>query len=205
MTELISAKSRLTIPGFLIRSEMLCTPWRKISSAALKAFNKVSFSLLIKCKRSFGIITRESTCWQRFSIPFSACSIRRLPSNLNGFVTIPTVRTPKSRATSATIGAAPVPVPPPIPAVINTISAPFSCSAIFSRLSDAALEPISGFAPAPFPFVELSPIVTFSVAIERFRACWSVLIAIKSTPFTPDSIILSIALPPPPPTPTTFI
>ena len=39
---------------------------------------------------------------------------------------MPTVSAPTSREMRATIGAAPVPVPPPAPAVMNTMSAPFS-------------------------------------------------------------------------------
>ena len=68
-------------------------------------------------------------------MPFSACARRRLPSNANGLVTTPTVNAPISLAHSATIGAAPVPVPPPIPAVTNTISAPSRAFIISSRLS----------------------------------------------------------------------
>ena len=44
-----------------------------------------------------------------------------LASKEKGLVTMPTVRMPRSCATSATTGAAPVPVPPPIPAVMKTI------------------------------------------------------------------------------------
>ena len=40
------------------------------------------------------------------------------------FVTTPTVRMPSSLATRAMTGAAPVPVPPPMPAVTNTMCAP---------------------------------------------------------------------------------
>ena len=54
--------------------------------------------------------------------------MRLLPSNRNGRVTMPTVSAPASRASSAMIGAAPVPVPPPMPQVTNTMSAP--CSAL---------------------------------------------------------------------------
>ena len=50
--------------------------------------------------------------------------IRFEPSNWNGLVTTPTVRTPSSRAACAMIGAAPVPVPPPMPAVMKHICAP---------------------------------------------------------------------------------
>jgi len=43
---------------------------------------------------------------------------------VKGLVTTPTVRMPSERATSAITGAAPVPVPPPMPAVMNTMCAP---------------------------------------------------------------------------------
>ena len=65
----------------------------------------------------------ENICEASFNYNglYCAVDILRLPSNANGFVTIPTVRMPCSFAISAMIGAEPVPVPPPIPAVINTI------------------------------------------------------------------------------------
>jgi len=55
-------------------------------------------------------------------MPASACLIRRCPSNMNGFVTTPTVRQPAALAACATTGAAPVPVPPPMPATTKTMS-----------------------------------------------------------------------------------
>src|SRR5437762_270259 len=60
---------------------------------------------------------------------------------------------------SATTGAAPVPVPPPMPAVTNTMSAPSSAFAMSSRDSVAAWRPISGFAPAPRPRVSAAPVL----------------------------------------------
>ena len=59
-------------------------------------------------------------------------------SNGNGLVTTATVRIPFSRASSAIIGAAPVPVPPPIPAVMKIISDPSIAASILSRSSTAA-------------------------------------------------------------------
>ena len=56
--------------------------------------------------------------------PAAACVFLRLPSNPNGDVTMATVSAPTSRAIRATTGAAPVPVPPPSPAVTNTMSDP---------------------------------------------------------------------------------
>ena len=70
------------------------------------------------------------------------------------------------------IGAAPVPVPPPIPAVMKTIcvSAPkiFLISSMFSM---AALRPTSGKAPAPLPLVRLAPKVIFVGTGLISKAC----------------------------------
>ena len=154
---------------------------------------------------SFGIITKVSTFPLRALIPDSADFALFLPSNVNGFVTTPTVKRPNSFATSAITGAAPVPVPPPIPAVINTMSAPSRASLISSIDSSAACSPTSGFAPAPSPLVIFSPSCTFVSASEFLSACLSVLNTKNSTPLTPASIILFTALFPPPPTPTTLI
>ena len=90
-------------------------------------------------------------------IPRSACCMRRLPSNANGFVITATVSAPISLASDAMMGAAPVPVPPPSPAVTNTMSAPSSASMILSESSSAALRPTSGLAPAPKPLVSFTP------------------------------------------------
>ena len=76
---------------------------------------------------------------------------------VKGFVTTATVRIPLSFAASAITGIAPVPVPPPIPAVKNTISAPSIASSIRLRSSCAACFPISGFVPAPKPCVNSEP------------------------------------------------
>src|SRR6266568_2688807 len=74
--------------------------------------------------------------------------MRRLPSNAKGFVTTATLSAPSSLASEATTGAAPLPVPPPRPAVMKIMSAPSNPSMIFSVSSSAALRPTSGFAPA---------------------------------------------------------
>ena len=149
------------------------------------------------------MVINESTCSTNSARPFSAIFERR--SNLNGLLTTATVRMPSSLATSATTGAAPVPVPPPMPAVIKTISAPLRSSARRSRSSIAAARPISGFAPAPNPLVMLLPICRVLAAPKPSRACASVLTAMKSTPLTSLLTICCTALPPPPPTPMTFI
>ena len=54
-------------------------------------------------------------------MPASAMRMRRAPSNWNGLVTMPTVRMPSSLAMRAMTAAAPVPVPPPMPAAMNTM------------------------------------------------------------------------------------
>ncbi len=138
-------------------------------------------------------------------MPSHAFFIRRLPSNVNGLVTTPTVSAPWSRAICEMIGAAPVPVPPPMPAVTNTMSAPSSISAIRLASSSAALRPTSGCAPAPRPRVSEPPSWIFSGARFSASACVSVLAAMNSTPSSPAWIMVFSALPPLPPTPTTLI
>ena len=82
--------------------------------------------------------TDVSTFFLRFSIPASALFMRVLASKRKGFVTTPTVRMPISFAIPATTGEAPVPVPPPIPQVTNTMSAPCIACLSSSELSSAA-------------------------------------------------------------------
>ena len=77
--------------------------------------------------------------------------MRRLPSNSNGLVTTPTVRMPISLATRAITGAAPVPVPPPMPAVMNTMCAPSIASRMWSIASSAAALPAFGLAARAQP------------------------------------------------------
>ncbi len=184
---------------------MPCTDCWSTSSAFFKASGIVVRLSTISRSLSFGIIISVSTCSLSLSIPMSALSIRFFASKLNGFVTTPTVSIPISFAIAATIGAAPVPVPPPIPQVTNTMSAPLIASFISSELSSAAFSPISGFAPAPSPFVSFSPICRHFGALQSFSACLSVFAPINSTPVIASSIILFTALFPAPPTPTTII
>ena len=200
-----SAKSRFTSPGTLIKSDIPCTPCLNTSSAILKASIIVVFLSIICNNLSFGITTNVSTFPFKLSIPRSAWFILFLPSKVNGFVTTAIVKIPISFAIPAIIGAAPVPVPPPIPDVTNTISAPFIASEISCLLSSAAWAPISGLAPAPKPLVIFSPIWIFVPAFESINACLSVFIATNSTPSIPESTILFTALFPAPPTPITLI
>ena len=134
-----------------------------------------------------------------------ASCIRCFPSRAKGVVTTPIVRAPISFAIEATIGAEPVPVPPPIPAVTKTMLAPFKILEIFSLSSCAAFSPISGSPPAPSPCVSFCPIASLEAAFERPRACLSVFKAMNSTPFMFASIMRFTAFEPPPPQPITLI
>ncbi|OQC53789.1 MAG: hypothetical protein BWX53_00519 [Parcubacteria group bacterium ADurb.Bin016] len=108
--------------------------------------------------RSLGIVIIASTLPISSFWPRSAIFRRWTPSKVKGLVTTAIVKAPKSRASSAIIGEAPVPVPPPKPQVINTISAPFKASLISFCDSAAASRPKSGFIPAPKPLVIVLPI-----------------------------------------------
>ena len=155
---------------------------------------------------SLGIVISVSTCSRSFWMPSCAWRARCVPSNANGRVTHPTVSAPISfLAISAITGAAPVPVPPPSPAVTNTMSAPFSASLISSRDSAAAPMPISGLAPAPRPLVSSWPMFSLMSASHMASAWASVLQAMNSTPRRPASTMRLTALVPPPPTPTTLM
>jgi len=205
ITVLTSAKSRLTIPGEVIKSEMPCTPWRKTLSASLNASRRGVFLSTISSKRLLAMTTSVSTWSLSCARPSAANRARLGPSNVNGRVTTPTVNAPWSLAILATIGAAPVPVPPPMPAVTKTMSAPSSASEIASSLSWAALLPVSGFEPAPSPRVNFGPSWIFVSARELLSAWTSVLATMNSTPLTSSSIIRLTAFPPAPPTPITLI
>ncbi len=109
------------------------------------------------------------------------------------------------RAASAITGAAPVPVPPPMPAAMKHMFAPSSARSISLTVSSAAALPTSGRAPAPNPPVMSGPSWIRCSAMEFDRACASVLATMNSTPSILASIMLAIALPPAPPTPTTTI
>ncbi len=171
ITARTSAKSRLIWPGVVIRSVMPCTPWRRMSSAIRNASLTEVWRSTTWSSFSFGTMIRVSTLARSLSIPSRACCMRRLPSNSNGLVITPTVSAPiSSLAISAITGAAPVPVPPPSPAVTKTMSAPFSASLMSSRLSAAAPPPISGLAPAPSPLVSWWPIESLMSASQACRA-----------------------------------
>ncbi len=157
-------------------------PWRRTSSATLKdSLNGARLSTICS-RRSLGMTISVSACFFRFWMPASADWLRREPSKVKGRVTTPMVRALISREICEMMGAAPVPVPPPIPAVTNTMSAPFSTAYSSSADSSAARLPISGLPPAPRPRVDLSPMRTRVGALDRFKACPTVLTAMNSMP-----------------------
>ena len=98
MTVRTSAKSTLINPGEVIISEMPVTELRKTSFAAENACMSVAFLGITLANCSFGMIIKESTCFDNSLIPISANIIRFLPSKENGFVTTATVRIPNSFA-----------------------------------------------------------------------------------------------------------
>src|SRR3954468_10826830 len=109
-----SAKSRLITAGSVTRSEIPWTPWRRTSSATWKA-STIEVCWSSTCSsRSLGTTIRVSTSSASTSIPFWAWVARRLPSKLNGLVTMPTVSAPTSRARRATTGGAPGAGAPPL-------------------------------------------------------------------------------------------
>ena len=154
---------------------------------------------------SFGITISASTLSRSCSIPRLACLMRRRPSKVNGSVTTATTSAPVSFAIPAMTGAAPVPVPPPIPAAMKTMSAPSTTERSSSRDSIADLQPISGSDPAPSPFVSSLPRIMRHEASESSRCAMSVFAAMNSTPVTPPRMMWLSALLPAPPTPMTFM
>ena len=66
--------------------------------------------------------------------------------------------------------AAPVPVPPPMPAAIKSISAPSIAEDNSSFASNAASLPFSGSAPAPRPFVISEPICIIVAPLISLKA-----------------------------------
>jgi hypothetical protein len=205
MTVFTSAKSTLMSPGVVMRSVMPVTPFMRTSSARRKVSSIGALGSPISSRRSLGITMSVSTASRRAWIPSSALTALRRPSKPNGRVTTPTVSAPRLRATSATTGAPPVPVPPPSPQVMNTMSAPFRASSSSWRCASAAALPTSGFAPAPSPRVMSRPMSSLTSASDMSSTWASVLSAMNSTPRTPPSTIRLTALTPPPPTPTTLM
>mmetsp|Transcript_22897 Transcript_22897/g.54454 ORF Transcript_22897/g.54454 Transcript_22897/m.54454 type:complete len:313 (+) Transcript_22897:345-1283(+) len=210
MTLCTSAKSTLIMPALTMMSEMPTTPWRRMSSATQNASWSGVPSSTRSSSLSLETTIRMSTCCVSSSMASSACCMRRRPSKENGLVTIPTVSVPACLASSATTGAAPEPVPPPMPAVTKTMSTPRTSASISAEASMAAARPTAGTPPAPRPRAVFLPRVMVVSAREEESACMSVLHATysrkveRSTPGPSWTMRLSV-LPPPPPTPMTLI
>lgn len=160
ITALMSAKSRLTKPDDVTSSVIPFTAFVRISSATLNAVGS-GRSGARSNNLSFGITISVSTIPSIRSSPSIAFSIRFAPSTVNGRVTTPITNAPCFFAISATIGAAPVPVPPPSPHVTNTKSEFCSFFLISCCCSRADSAPILGFEPAPSPFDSSRPIRIF--------------------------------------------
>ena len=141
-----------------MRLAIAWTPWIRVESAIFKVSSRVSFLFMFSRTFWLGTTTRVSTLVLSFLIPSSATAWRLVPSNEKGLVTTATVKIPFCLARPAIIGAAPVQVPPPMPPVIKTISAPSSNSSMRCLDSSAALVPVLGSDPLPRPRVSFSPI-----------------------------------------------
>ena len=200
-----SAKSTLTSPLTRIRSLIPWVACRSTSSAFFRASWKDVPLPTTASRRSLGTTIIVSTVRASSARPCSAWRMRFLPSNANGRVTTATVSAPISLAISPITGAAPVPVPPPIPAAMNTRSAPSSVRRTSSASSATAWRPIPGRAPAPSPRVSFLPSWITWGAFDLDSACASVLAEMNSTPSRFSSIMRFTALPPAPPTPITLI
>ncbi len=197
-----SSKSTFTWPYSLMISAIPPTAFLSTSLACAKASSWVMSSPSTSSSFSLSTTISESTLASSSASPSSAFFMRRPPSQSKGLVTTPTVRMPISLATRAITGAAPVPVPPPMPAVMNSMCEPWMAWRMSSCAASAASRPLSGLLPAPKP---LAPSWMVRCAVLRVSACASVLAVTNSTPCTLREIMCSTALPPPPPTPITLI
>ena len=125
MIVLTSAKSILILPLLVISELIAETPsYKVLLIISLHSSKEVSILATLKTF-SFGTTIRVSRHFESSSIPSLAIFILFVPSYFHGVVTTPTVSIPISFASFATTGAAPVPVPPPMQAVIKSIFIPF--------------------------------------------------------------------------------
>ena len=163
-----SAKSVLIWPGMVMRSVMPWTPCSSTSSAILNAFTIDVFSVDTVRSRSLGMMMMASTFSFRFWMPASAWTERRRPFEGEG----PGDHADGERADGTwrsrpPPGRRPVPVPPPLPAVMKTMSAPLSASSISARCSSAACAADLGVAPGPEPPGQLPPDVELQVGVAH--------------------------------------
>ena len=119
------------IAGSKIKSVTVLTDWAKTRSDSWKAC-EIGTSPLAINNLSFETMMIESTASFSSLSPATELAILVLPSKVKGRVTIAMVSAPSSRAICATIGEAPVPVPPPMPEAMKTMFAPRTMSRISS-------------------------------------------------------------------------
>ena len=162
-------KSRLTVPQLNTILVIVSIVFFNTESARVNADDIVTIFSLDESNLSLEITSKVSTHFSRFCIPARAISERLGFSKLNGVVTTATVSIPESLHSLAIYGRAPVPVPPPMPAVRITIFASFTISFISSAFSSAAAYAISGLPPAPKPPVNFLPIVMQMLASDLSR------------------------------------
>ena len=164
-----SSKSTFTWPGTLMISAMPPTAFLSTSLACAKASSCVTSSPSTSSSFSLSTTISESTLASSSARPWSALVMRRPPSQSKGLVTTPTVRMPISLATRAITGAAPVPVPPPMPAVMNSMCAPSMAARMSSTASFGRLAALLGLAAGAQPALpELDGLVR-GAARQRLR------------------------------------
>jgi len=119
-----SAKSKVDQPRDCDHSEMPLYALAKDIVSQSKAVCRFARLSTILEQPVIRITIRVSDCSFSLLIPASAVWIRRAPSKVNGRVTTPIVSALHSFAICATIGAPPVPVPPPMPLVMTPYQHP---------------------------------------------------------------------------------
>ena len=135
----------------------------------------------------------------------SAIRLRRAPSKLKGSVAKARTSASVLAATSATMAAVALPVPPPSPTTRMIKSMSPIMRAMALRSASAAALPISTSPPAPRPRVTERPITSFSAMGDWLSACTSVLIAARRTSPRSSNFRPSTAFVPAPPTPMILI
>ena len=201
---LTSAKSRFIKLGRVIVSTTPLTISAISWSMILNASSRGRFGTKCRSLLLSSTSTASAVLLSRSSPSRARCILCRL-STVNGVVTTATTRAPALFASSATIGAIPVPVPPPRPAVTNTRSAPWTILPITSLPASAQRLPITGSPPAPSPLVMCLPTSSFCIALVRSRSCLSVFMATVIAPSTPMCVMRFMVLLPEPPQPQTRI
>ena len=197
-----SLKLRLTMPRLVMISAMLLAAMLSVSSTFSQALSNEK-SAYTSRSRSLLMTSRVSTFFASSSTPSRARLIFFSPSHKKGMVTMPTVSMPISLLTLAMTGAAPVPVHPPIPAVMNVILVPSSSMCLMSSIVSSAISRAClGMLMAQSS--SLRSMMCTGTG-EALSDCASVLHSAKLTSCMPSLYMWFTALPPPPPTPMTLM